>query len=124
MDVENSDNGCFAGKQSCFAGIDVNIWSRLISVITENSNVEEIILYGSRAKGTHRDFSDIDLSLIGDKLIHINLFPIIESIDLLNLPYEIDLSLYKEIDNQALRDEIDKYGIPLLKTLTGKRPNS
>lgn len=28
-------------------------------------DIEEVILYGSRAKGNHKPFSDVDISLVG-----------------------------------------------------------
>ena len=41
---------------------------RLESVFEKEAAVSEVMLYGSRAKGTHRPRSDIDLTLTGSKL--------------------------------------------------------
>ena len=38
------------------------------SVFSNYSNVEEAVLYGSRAKGNWRTGSDIDLTLVGEGL--------------------------------------------------------
>lgn len=87
--------------------------SRLVGSIRECKKVEDIILYGSRAKGTFKRFSDIDMTLKGEGLKRDDLYPILERIDDLYLPYEIDLSIYSDLDYQPLIDEIDRYGIKL-----------
>lgn len=68
------------------------------------------MLYGSRAKGTHRNGSDIDLTLLGDRLTYSLLSRIETEIDDLLLPYTLDLSLYSSIDNADLIDHIQRVG--------------
>ena len=70
--------------------------------------VSEAILYGSRAKGTYRPGSDIDLTLKGDGLSHQDLLEL--AIDDLLLPYKVDLSLHCQIDNSRLIDHITRVG--------------
>lgn len=72
--------------------------------------VSEAILYGSRAKGSYRPGSDIDLTLIGDELTHHDLLNIELALDDLLLPYKIDLSLHHQIDNPQLLDHIARIG--------------
>ena len=55
--------------------------------------VEQAIIYGSRARGTHQMASDIDLTLKGDDLTYLQLALLDEKIDDLYLPYFVDLSL-------------------------------
>lgn len=86
----------------------------LINAITATPEVEDIIIYGSRAKSCYRTFSDIDITLSGKRLSHTDLFPIMDRIDELNLPYETDISLFSEIDCEELRAEIERYGVSLL----------
>ncbi|MDE6010986.1 MAG: nucleotidyltransferase domain-containing protein [Muribaculaceae bacterium] len=87
--------------------------SKLIAAVAETPEVEEIILYGSRARGNHRRFSDIDLTLTGINLERKHLYRILERIDDLYLPYEIDLSILAEIDHPPLLEEIHSEGIRL-----------
>lgn len=95
-------------------GIKEDVWRRIVAAICECEKVSEIILYGSRAKGTFRKFSDIDITLKGEGLVHTDLFPMLTRLDDFNLPYEIDLSLYSELDYLPLIDEIDNTGVSLL----------
>ncbi|MBE7373003.1 nucleotidyltransferase domain-containing protein [Pseudomonas lopnurensis] len=77
--------------------------------------ISEAILYGSRAKGTFRPGSDIDLTLKGDELSHHDLLDIELALDDLLLPYKIDLSLHHQIDNPQLLDHIARIGKSLYK---------
>ena len=80
------------------------------SVLSGYSQIEEAILYGSRAKETARKGSDIDLVLKGKDLdLHL-LNQICLELDDLLLPYRIDLSLFKSIENPDLIDHINRVG--------------
>jgi predicted nucleotidyltransferase len=79
-------------------------------VLAKFSAVQQAILYGSRAMGSHRPGSDIDLTLVGNIDLQI-LNQISTELDDLLLPYEIDLSIYKQIDNPQLKDHIQRRGV-------------
>jgi len=64
--------------------------------------VEKAIIYGSRAKGTYKTNSDIDLSLMGSKLTLGIVNQISWQLDDLLLPYTFDLSNFHQINNAAL----------------------
>lgn len=72
--------------------------------------VEKAILYGSRAIGNYRPVSDIDLTLAGEKLSLTMLQKIEDELDDLLLPYKIDLSLHKQIENKELLEHIERVG--------------
>lgn len=80
--------------------------------------IREAILYGSRAKGSCRPGSDIDLTLIGDQISHQELLDIELALDDLLLPYKIDLSLHHQLDNPQLIDHIARVGKSLYTTRT------
>ena len=67
-------------------------------------------MYGSRAKGTSKPGSDIDLTLKGRELdLHV-LNRISRDLDDLLLPYNIDLSIYHRIKDQDVLDHIHRVG--------------
>ena len=78
-------------------------------------NIDEVILYGSRAKGTFKNGSDIDLSLKGEQLNLDTLNSLSLKLDDLLLPYTIDISIYKMIDNADLIEHINRVGILFYK---------
>ena len=80
-------------------------------VFAKHPQIEQAILYGSRAKGNYRNGSDIDLVLVGPGLDLSQLFKIELELDDLMLPYKIDLSAYHKIENQELIGHIDRVGV-------------
>lgn len=85
------------------------------SVFSNYPQIEEALLYGSRAMGNYKPASDIDISLIGDE-IDLSLINQIEfDLDDLMLPYKFDLSIYHEIKNPEFLDHINRVGKNIYK---------
>ena len=83
---------------------------RIKSVFSKYSEVEEVLLYGSRAKGNYKPASDIDLTIKG-KNIDLTLQTKIEcDLDDLLLPYKFDISIYDRITNTEFINHIDRFG--------------
>jgi predicted nucleotidyltransferase len=80
-------------------------------ILADCAAVEKAILYGSRAKGTHRPGSDIDLTLIGKQLDLRILGEIAARLDEAPIPYQVDLSLWSQIDHNGLREHIERVGV-------------
>ena len=77
--------------------------------------VEEAIIYGSRARETNRAASDIDITLKGSALTYLQLALLDARIDDLYLPYFVDLSLFSMLKNPDLLESIDREGKVLYK---------
>jgi predicted nucleotidyltransferase len=97
-----TENDRFGLKQHTISAIQ-NVFARL-------PEIEQAVLYGSRAKGNYRPGSDIDLTLFGDALTYTQLDRIETEIDDLLLPYTVDISLHTQIDNADLLDHIQRVG--------------
>jgi len=82
----------------------------LVDVFARHPGIDEVRVYGSRAKGNYRPASDIDLTLIGNQLRFADLSAVEIEIEDLGLPYRVDLSLMAEIEHPALRDHIERIG--------------
>jgi uncharacterized protein len=91
-------------------GLKPSTIERINQVFAHYPEVEQAILYGSRAKGNYRRSSDIDLTLIGD-LSYRQLLHLETAIDDLLLPYKVDLSLQTHIDNPELLAHIQRVGV-------------
>lgn len=85
------------------------------SILSQFPEVEQVILYGSRAKGTHHASSDIDLTFIGQLFNLTTLNKISWQLDDLLLPYTFDLSIYDQIKQPDLLDHIERVGIIFYK---------
>ncbi|MDJ0806151.1 MAG: nucleotidyltransferase domain-containing protein [Gammaproteobacteria bacterium] len=84
---------------------------KLNQIFNQNPKVEQVLIYGSRAKGNYRTGSDIDLTIKGKQLEWKDLQNIELKIDDLMLPYKVDLSIYDLIDNQDLLTHISRWGL-------------
>ncbi len=85
---------------------------KLRSVLASYPQIEQAILYGSRAKGNYKNGSDIDLTLQGgDDLTFDVLYEIIQQVDDLLLPYTVDLSIFSTLSDEDLIDHIRRLGV-------------
>ena len=84
---------------------------KLKSVFMRDSKIEKVILFGSRAKGNFKPFSDVDITLIGNELSRSDLNQVFRELDALLLPYQFDVSLWSNLKNEALLDHIQRRGI-------------
>lgn len=92
-------------------GLREGDWTTIRQVLARHAAVQAAKLFGSRAKGTHRHGSDIDLALLGP----VEREQLLEISEELNertlLPYRFDVVAYDTLDSPALRAHIDRVGI-------------
>jgi predicted nucleotidyltransferase len=98
-------------------GLKENEIEEIKKIFESFPEVEEAVLFGSRAKGNYKPGSDIDISLKGIKLTHNILNKISNSLDDLLLPFFCELSIYDRIKNRDLIDHINRVGIIVYKKL-------
>ena len=87
--------------------------AKLNSVFAQHSAIDSVLLYGSRAKGNYRTGSDIDLTIKGSEIPYAEFMQIVNQIDDLMLPYTVDLSQYKQLENVELVAHIDRVGVEI-----------
>ena len=87
----------------------------LKDVFKKFDNIKEVILFGSRALGTHKIASDIDLAIKGK--VDINTLSKLKYTleEDTNLPYFFDVVIYDNLDNLELKKHIDGFGNNLYK---------
>jgi predicted nucleotidyltransferase len=83
----------------------------ITQVLQKFDTIYEAILFGSRAKGNFFHGSDVDIAIVGDfdfkDFIHLRYLLNEESM----MPYSFDVVVYKDIQNQKLKEHIDRVGI-------------
>ena len=79
---------------------------REVAKLCRNFHAKEVILYGSRAKGTARERSDIDIAVTGVKNFDI----LEEKIEELPTLYSVDLLNMDTCRNDLLKEDIRQYG--------------
>ncbi|HEX4141190.1 MAG TPA: nucleotidyltransferase domain-containing protein [Candidatus Methylacidiphilales bacterium] len=81
------------------------------SVFSRHPEIERAMLFGSRAKGTHKPGSDIDLALLGPGLTQKTLNRLYTELDDLPIPYEFSLLLSDKITDPEVAAHIERVGI-------------
>ena len=89
------------------------------AVFARYPQVEKAILYGSRAKGNYKNGSDIDLTLLGgEDLTFSMLSPIMTDLDDLLLPYTMDVSIFRHINDPDVIEHIQRVGVTFYEKTT------
>jgi len=91
-------------------GLKVETVKQINTIFAKYKDIDEAVLYGSRAKGNYKPGSDIDLALKGDKINLKLLNKISLDLDDLLLPYLLDLAIFHHISNLDLIEHIDRVG--------------
>jgi len=82
----------------------------IAAVFQRVPSIEKAVVFGSRAKGTHTQYSDVDIALFGE----VGLLEVEEvrcELDELPLIYKFDVVAYNRIENVELRGHIDRVGV-------------
>lgn len=90
---------------------DLKVLGEILSKHLPSSS--EVLVYGSRVKGTHTSRSDLDLVVKGapnDRHLYGEILSELEDSD---LPFVCEIQPYETIRNAALKEHIDRLGEPL-----------
>jgi predicted nucleotidyltransferase len=98
-------------------GLKKNTIERIKSVFSGHPQIDQVIIYRSRAKGNYRNGSDIDLTIKGEAVTLSELMKIETELDDLLLPYKIDLSLLHKINDAEVIDHIKRVGVVFYEKL-------
>ena len=92
-------------------GLKEEIIETIKRAVDKIQTIEKVVLYGSRAKGNYKTGSDIDITLFGENLtLNNSVYPLMDEIEKLYLPYTFDISIFEHIDNKNLIDHINRVG--------------
>jgi uncharacterized protein len=95
-------------------GLLPGVISALRSVFARHPEIDEVVLFGSRAKGNHRPESDIDLAVRG---IHDEraVEALADELDELPLPFLFDVKSLDTIRNPELLGHVRRVGRSIYK---------
>ncbi len=75
----------------------------------KNKHSIELVIFGSRVKGTFKETSDIDLAVLTD-VNEETKYKIMDEFEQLNTAYKIDLVFIQNVTNEKFSNEIIKEG--------------
>ncbi|MCC6127711.1 MAG: nucleotidyltransferase domain-containing protein [Chlamydiae bacterium] len=87
----------------------------IVEVLQRHPDVEEAIIFGSRAMGNHKPGSDVDVALKGNLNSDTSTDIAVELNERMPLPYKFDIIAYHTISHKPFIDHIDRYGKILYK---------
>ena len=83
----------------------------ILEAISGYSEIEEVIIFGSRAMGNYKKGSDIDLALKGEKVDQRVVRRLSDELEEeYPLPYFFDIVNYNEIEDKEFKYHIDSVG--------------
>jgi predicted nucleotidyltransferase len=88
----------------------------IIAIVQQQPEVEEAILFGSRAKGNYKAGSDIDIALKGRQVSQVTTNNICYTLnEETQMPYQFDVLNYHAVVNENLEKHIDRIGVSFYK---------
>ena len=83
----------------------------IVRSIQTRGEIDKAIVFGARAKGMHKPYSDIDIALCGDDVSFDTISSLYSLLDQQGpLPYFFDIIDYAQIKNKELKEHIDRVG--------------
>lgn len=92
-------------------GLSDRATDHLQTILLRHAEITRAILYGSRAMGREKPGSDIDLTLVGLGLNSRILVRVLAEVEESDIPYTVDLSIYKDIQDADVKVHIDRCGV-------------
>lgn len=99
-------------------GLSPTLRDRLCTAFSRFPQVEQVLVYGSRATGLYRPQSDIDLAVVAPTMSAREFSRLWMALDDLPILFRLDVSLLHEVTNPALQRAMMEEGIPLYESHT------
>ena len=94
-------------------GVSQSIWRQILKTCFSFPDVKRVILYGSRATGSYRQGSDIDLAIDAPLMTDREFAQLWNAVDDLPIVFSMDVVHLQKLQNEALLQAIRMYGISL-----------
>ena len=92
-------------------GVDKKEKKKIIDIVKVIFSEAKVYLFGSRARSTHKELSDIDIAIdVGKKVSRFDVAEISGMLDASRIPFRIDVVDLHSV-NEEMREDILKEGI-------------
>jgi len=81
----------------------------ILEILLGYPQIDEVVIFGSRARNTHKEASDIDFAIKGQNLAS-TIAALIGDFEESNLIYEVDVVDYTNITSAKFKKQIDTDG--------------
>ena len=90
-------------------------WDDMQHIFKKYSEIEEVILFGSRAKQAFKKASDVDIAIKGDNVTHDTILHLQNDFEDSYIPYFFDVLRYSTISSGELKEHIRIFGVEIYK---------
>ena len=97
-------------------GLSETIRDSLCDVFVRFPKIERVLVYGSRATGSYRPHSDIDLVVIAPTMSDLEFSVLWMALDDLPILFRLDVELWHQSTNPARKQAMLDDGIPLYES--------
>jgi len=107
---------CFMNKKEKNSfGLSDRDMKTLQDIFKKYPDVKNVFVFGSRAKGTYKQGSDIDLAIMNKGVKDTFIRKMKSDFEDSSLPYTVDLVNYPTLKHPELKNHIDRVGVPLFQ---------
>lgn len=92
-------------------GLSDTVIIDICDVFRRFPNIDKVLIFGSRAKGTYSEGSDIDLAVVGENISFNQLMDINIQIEDLGLLYKVDVVDYNKKAGTPIGEHINRVGL-------------
>lgn len=92
-------------------GLSDSVIADICRVFRKHTNIEKVLIFGSRAKGNYSEGSDIDLAVIGNDISFNQLMDINVQMEDLGMLYKVDVVDYNKNINTPIAEHIMRTGL-------------
>ena len=91
-------------------GLTDQSYKELLEILSSIPEIEEVLIYGSRARGDFWRASDIDLSIKGKEFMRHTLALLNDKLYESHIPQIVDAHIYSDIKSQSFKNNVDRDG--------------
>jgi predicted nucleotidyltransferase len=93
-------------------GLPQNVYDEMVNALNRFPEIKHAKIFGSRAKGTHKRYSDVDIAVFAEA--NPNLAADIKDVlDNLDTIYDFDVLHYEMTSSAEIKAHIDRVGIEI-----------
>ena len=91
-------------------GLTDKSYKELLEILASIPEIEEVLIYCSRARGDYWRASDVDLSIKGKNVVRHTLAVLNDKLYESHIPQIFDTHIYSKIKSQSFKDNVNQDG--------------
>jgi predicted nucleotidyltransferase len=86
-------------------------FEQIVGIISNYPEIQQALIFGSRADGTNKESSDVDIAIKCPVSDSITIGKLLVDFEESSLPFFFDVVDYNKTENEKLKSHIDEYGV-------------